>query len=219
MRNRNLVVLSLQPFFYCLGYLLLIFYNQYVHDFSLLYKHIWIMVWMYTEVFLKNASVTIKDMNYPGSNLHQLKGRLKRHYSVKVCPVGNITLPEGRAVWNKGCQMCFACINLCPVTSIQYGNRTQGLKWYRNPGVAVKDIDESYRLSTTEINLSLIYDAISFKALFSIAIMDITGSIAETSITPSSFSCTTILHGSIVPTRSPVIFSMVPSKDPFIVLE
>jgi proteic killer suppression protein len=31
-----------------------------------------------------DASVTIKDMNYPGSNLHRLKGRLKGHYSVKV---------------------------------------------------------------------------------------------------------------------------------------
>lgn len=58
----------------------------------------------------------------------------------KVCPVGNITRPEGKPVWNKGCQMCFACINLCPETSIQYGNKTTGMKRYRNPEVSVADI-------------------------------------------------------------------------------
>jgi len=31
-----------------------------------------------------DASVEIKDINYPGSNLHQLKGKLKGHWSVKV---------------------------------------------------------------------------------------------------------------------------------------
>ena len=31
-----------------------------------------------------DASVEIIDMNYPGSNLHPLKGDLKDHWSVKV---------------------------------------------------------------------------------------------------------------------------------------
>ncbi|MCK4797927.1 MAG: type II toxin-antitoxin system RelE/ParE family toxin [Spirochaetes bacterium] len=31
-----------------------------------------------------DASVNIQDMNYPGSNLHQLKGKLKGHWSVRV---------------------------------------------------------------------------------------------------------------------------------------
>jgi len=31
-----------------------------------------------------NASIKIKDMDYPGSNLHQLKGKLKELWSVKV---------------------------------------------------------------------------------------------------------------------------------------
>lgn len=58
----------------------------------------------------------------------------------KVCPVGNITCTDSRPVWHKGCQMCFACINLCPETSIQYGKKTLGLKRYRNPEVSVADI-------------------------------------------------------------------------------
>lgn len=31
-----------------------------------------------------DAAVAIQDMNYPGSNLHQLKGKLKGKWSVKV---------------------------------------------------------------------------------------------------------------------------------------
>ena len=31
-----------------------------------------------------NASKDVKDMNYPGSNLHELKGKLKGFWSVKV---------------------------------------------------------------------------------------------------------------------------------------
>ena len=31
-----------------------------------------------------DASIKIQDMNYPGANLHQLKGKLKEFWSVKV---------------------------------------------------------------------------------------------------------------------------------------
>lgn len=31
-----------------------------------------------------NASSAVKDMNFPGSGLHQLKGRLRGYWSVKV---------------------------------------------------------------------------------------------------------------------------------------
>ena len=38
-----------------------------------------------------DASVTIQDMNYPGSNLHQLKGKLKGVWSAKVSGNWRIT--------------------------------------------------------------------------------------------------------------------------------
>ena len=46
-----------------------------------------------------NASVTIQDMNYPGSNLHQLKGALKGQWSVRVSGNWRITFKftEGHA--------------------------------------------------------------------------------------------------------------------------
>jgi proteic killer suppression protein len=46
-----------------------------------------------------DASVAVQDMNYPGSNLHQLKGRLKGIWSAKVSGNWRITFKfiEGNA--------------------------------------------------------------------------------------------------------------------------
>ncbi|UCG91117.1 MAG: type II toxin-antitoxin system RelE/ParE family toxin [candidate division WOR-3 bacterium] len=46
-----------------------------------------------------DASAAVQDMNYPGSNLHQLKGRLKGIWSVKVSGNWRITFKfiEGNA--------------------------------------------------------------------------------------------------------------------------
>ena len=38
-----------------------------------------------------DASVVIQDMDYPGSNLHRLKGKLKENWSVKVSGNWRIT--------------------------------------------------------------------------------------------------------------------------------
>ena len=38
-----------------------------------------------------DASVNVTDMNYPGSNLHKLKGDLKDHWSVSVSGNWRIT--------------------------------------------------------------------------------------------------------------------------------
>lgn len=58
----------------------------------------------------------------------------------KVCPVGNITFSDERPVWGDRCEQCFACINLCPESAIQYGNKTKGLERYRHPDASVNDI-------------------------------------------------------------------------------
>jgi len=46
-----------------------------------------------------DASVSIKDMNYPGSNLHKLSCELKGHWAVKVSGNWRITFKfiEGNA--------------------------------------------------------------------------------------------------------------------------
>ena len=38
----------------------------------------------------------------------------------RVCPCGNITLPEGRPVWNHACEGCNACVAYCPAKAVQF---------------------------------------------------------------------------------------------------
>jgi ferredoxin len=61
----------------------------------------------------------------------------------KVCPVGNISIQEGRPQWNHRCQQCFACQNWCPQKAIQYRNKTDGVERYHHPDVKVSDIINS----------------------------------------------------------------------------
>ena len=49
---------------------------------------------------------------------------------VKVCPMQNITLENGRPVWHGNCNTCDACYHHCPKHAIQYGKATRGKGQY-----------------------------------------------------------------------------------------
>lgn len=51
----------------------------------------------------------------------------------KVCPMNNITLTDGKPVWNNNCIHCTACINKCPKQAIEYGKKTIGKPRYQAP--------------------------------------------------------------------------------------
>ena len=51
----------------------------------------------------------------------------------KVCPLGNITLINGKPVWGTDCTHCMACISYCPKEAIEYGKNTKGKIRYRIP--------------------------------------------------------------------------------------
>jgi len=59
----------------------------------------------------------------------------------KVCPAGNIRIEGGRPAWQHRCELCCACIHLCPVQAIQAGPKTAGRGRYRNPGVSIADLE------------------------------------------------------------------------------
>lgn len=50
----------------------------------------------------------------------------------KICPAENITLNRGEPIWNNSCELCTACLNLCPMDAIEYGENTIGRKRYRH---------------------------------------------------------------------------------------
>ena len=57
-----------------------------------------------------------------------------------ICPVQNIQLENGKPVWLHHCEHCVACISWCPAKAIEYGDRTQSRRRYRNPRISVEEI-------------------------------------------------------------------------------
>ncbi len=43
-----------------------------------------------------------------------------------VCPNANITISNGKPVWNGNCTHCMACIARCPAEAIEYGSKSKG---------------------------------------------------------------------------------------------
>jgi ferredoxin len=58
----------------------------------------------------------------------------------KVCPVGNIQMPNKTPLWLTHCQHCMACLQWCPVEAIQYKKMTLGKKRYHHPDIGALDI-------------------------------------------------------------------------------
>lgn len=58
----------------------------------------------------------------------------------KVCPAENITLQEGKPVWNHKCEQCFACLQWCPQEAIQFGKNTSQRARYHHPEILLKDV-------------------------------------------------------------------------------
>lgn len=49
---------------------------------------------------------------------------------VRLCPLSNIRLLEGKPQWGKECTHCMACICGCPEEAIEYKNESQGKPRY-----------------------------------------------------------------------------------------
>lgn len=49
---------------------------------------------------------------------------------VKLCPLKNITMENGKPHWNGNCTQCMACICACPAEAIEYGKKTEGKRRY-----------------------------------------------------------------------------------------
>ena len=49
---------------------------------------------------------------------------------VKRCPMNNVAIKDGKPVWGRNCTHCMACICYCPVSAIEYGNKSVGQPRY-----------------------------------------------------------------------------------------
>ena len=65
----------------------------------------------------------------------------------RVCPVNNIIMKENKPSWKHECEQCFACLQWCPQSAIQFGNYTRLDQRYHHPEVDVSDLFLDERIS------------------------------------------------------------------------
>ena len=55
----------------------------------------------------------------------------------RSCPVGNITMDNGRPHWNGNCTMCLGCLHRCPSRAIDWGTitRSKGRYCFKNKDI------------------------------------------------------------------------------------
>ncbi len=58
---------------------------------------------------------------------------------VRICPVNNIKLTNGKPIWQNHCENCFACFSWCPNESI-YGEIVSYAEHYHHSTVKITDI-------------------------------------------------------------------------------
>jgi ferredoxin len=59
---------------------------------------------------------------------------------VKMCPVSNISLIDGKPSWHHQCLQCFACVNWCPNSAIEIGEESKGQPRYHNSSVTLAEM-------------------------------------------------------------------------------
>ena len=58
----------------------------------------------------------------------------------RICPVKNVRLENGIPEWLHHCEHCVACISWCPAQAIEYGDRTQSRRRYRNSQIQAAEL-------------------------------------------------------------------------------
>lgn len=59
----------------------------------------------------------------------------------KACALGRIEVIDGKPRWTEGCQLCEACVNLCPSRSIQIqGSGSERKGRYRHPAIPMAEL-------------------------------------------------------------------------------
>lgn len=58
----------------------------------------------------------------------------------KICPVSNIKFIGNKPCWQHNCEQCFACLQWCPRSAIQFGKNTENSKRYHHPDVRASDL-------------------------------------------------------------------------------
>ncbi len=100
----------------------------------------------------KSSWSKITSLNEPSSlTFDEVRLRMDKAFTVdescsgcgtceKICPVADIRLVNARPEWLHHCEQCFACLQWCPKSAIQFRNNTAGQKRYHHPRVLLQDM-------------------------------------------------------------------------------
>ncbi len=87
------------------------------------------------EKYLKNKS----NWHIIGERFHTNENCVKCQKCVSLCPVGNISLKDGKIVFGDKCVACLGCYHRCPKKAIVYLNKKKKSR-YINPKINENDI-------------------------------------------------------------------------------
>ena len=59
---------------------------------------------------------------------------------LKVCPVNNIVMKDGKPDFQHRCEHCLACLHHCPVQAIDWKGKTKGKERFRNAGISLDEL-------------------------------------------------------------------------------
>lgn len=64
---------------------------------------------------------------------------------IRICPVGNISLKEGKITWGASCEQCLACLQWCPAEAIQFKRLTEKRERYHHPEIGLAEMLDKKR--------------------------------------------------------------------------
>lgn len=75
-------------------------------------------------------SICVKDKKF-----YVTEGCIGCGACVKLCPLNNITMDDGKPRWNGNCTHCMSCICKCPSSAIEYGSKSLNQPRYTCPKI------------------------------------------------------------------------------------
>lgn len=100
-------------------------------------KYVWLKMAGYPGRTWLSFSESRQLMDY---GFHSNKNCIGCGTCEKVCPVDNIKMIEGNPSWQHNCEQCFACLQWCPQSAIQFGKNTENNNRYHHPDVKASDL-------------------------------------------------------------------------------
>jgi len=86
-----------------------------------------------SKVFIGLYQKTISDI--PSKDYNVNDNCKSCGICIKICPVKNIEIVNGKHLFKNNCEQCLSCIQYCPQKAINYKNKTQKRRRYNNPEI------------------------------------------------------------------------------------